>query len=104
MIVLSKEEGPPLSTTEIDIGEMSTGLTRRLASPVTHMLEPPSISGQELSGGTSLTEVVSAPERPHTRGDAEMYNTLATDVGKAGHGENSSCPMEQEQQGGGWVR
>ncbi len=96
MRVSLKEEGPPSSATEIDIGGMSTGLMRRSASPVTHMLEPPLISGRELSRGTSLTEVVSAPERPHTQGEAEMYETLATNGGEAGRGESLLWPTEQE--------
>ncbi len=72
MIVLSKEEGPPSSATEIVTGGISTTLTRRLASPVTHMLEPPSISREEPAGGTSLIEEESALVRPHTWGQAEM--------------------------------
>ncbi len=48
MIVLSKDEEPPSSATEMATGGMSTKSTRRLALPVTQILEPPSISGQEL--------------------------------------------------------
>ena len=104
MIVSSKEDGPPSSATEIEIGVISTVLTRMSASPVTHMFNPPSISGQELSGGTSFTEVLSALERPKTRGDAEMNDTLAADGGEAGRSEDSTCPTEQGRHGAGWER
>jgi hypothetical protein len=72
VIVSSKEEGLPSSATEIVTGGISTASTRRSASPVTHMLEPPSISGEEPAGGTSLIKEESALVRPHTRGQAEM--------------------------------
>jgi hypothetical protein len=72
VIVSSKEEGPPSSATEIVTGEISTVSTRRSVSPVTHMFEPPSISGEEQTGGTSLTKEESLLKRPHTQGQVEM--------------------------------
>ena len=81
MIVSSKDEGPPARATEIVTGGMSTASTRRLASPVMHILDLLSINGQESSVGVMVMEVVSVPSIPQTRGDPKTWAKLTTVVG-----------------------
>jgi hypothetical protein len=81
VIVSSKDEGPPARATEIVTGGMSTASTRRLASPVMHILDPPLIHGHVSSVGVTVMEVVSALSIPQTRGDPKTWATLMTIVG-----------------------
>jgi hypothetical protein len=78
VMVSSQEFGPPSRATEIVIGGISTKSTRRVSSPVTHMLEPPSISGPHESLELIVTEVVSLQSIPQTLGDVSTREILAT--------------------------
>ena len=78
-MVSSSDEGVPSSATEMAIGGISTESSRSWGSPVTQMLEPPSISGHELSVGTTVIVESSVLEIPYTRGDPTIWVTLAVD-------------------------